>query len=51
MQIVGDEEFNEWARKTGQSLAEKDNPIVYVTVARIKTRSFTKEKLKLEMAA
>lgn len=51
MQIVGDEEFNEWARKTGQSLAEKDNPIVYVTVTRIKTGSFRKEKLKLEMAA
>lgn len=31
MQIDGDEEFNEWAKKTGHSVAEKDNPIVYIT--------------------
>jgi hypothetical protein len=24
MQIVGDDEFNEWARRTAQSMAEKD---------------------------
>jgi len=32
MQIADDEEFNEWARRTGKSMAEKDNPILYVTV-------------------
>ena len=29
MQIVGDDEFNEWARRTAQGMAEKDTPIVY----------------------
>ena len=51
MQIVGDEEFNEWARKTGQSVAEKDNPTVYVTVTDLRTVRSRIEKLKLEMAA
>ena len=32
MQIEGDKEFNEWARRTGQSVAEKDNTVVYVTI-------------------
>ncbi len=51
MQIAGDEEFNEWARRTGQSVAEKDNPIVYVTVTELKPVRSRIEKLKLEMAA
>ena len=51
MQIEGDEEFNEWARRTGQSTAEKDNPIVYVTVTELKPVRSRIEKLKLEMAA
>ena len=51
MQIDGDEEFNEWAKKTGQSVAEKDNPIVYITVAELKPVRSRIEKLKLEMAA
>jgi hypothetical protein len=51
MQIVGDEEFNEWARRTGQSVAEKDNPIVYITVTELKPVRSRIEKLKLEMAA
>jgi hypothetical protein len=51
MQIVGDEEFNEWARKTGKSVAEKDNPIVYVTVTELRPVRSRIEKLKLEMAA
>ena len=28
MQVEGDEEFNNWARETGQGVSEKDNPIV-----------------------
>jgi len=51
MQIEGDKEFNEWARKTGQSVAEKDNTVVYVTVTELKPVRSRIEKLKLEMAA
>ena len=51
MQIAGDEEFNEWARRTGKSMAEKDNPIVYVTVIELKPVRSRIEKLELEMAA
>ena len=51
MQIAGDEEFNEWARRTGQSIAENENPIVYVTVTELKPVRSRIEKLKLEMAA
>ena len=50
MQIEGDEEFNKWARETGQSIAEKDNPIMYVTVTELKPVRSRIEKLKLEMA-
>ena len=51
MQIADDEGFNEWARRTGQSTAEKDNSIVYVTVTELKPVRSRIEKLKLEMAA
>jgi len=51
MQIEGDEEFNEWARRTGQNMADKDNPIAYVTVTELKPVRSRIEKLKLEMAA
>ena len=51
MQIAGDEEFNEWARRSGESAAEKDNPIMYVTVTELKPVRSRIEKLKLEMAA
>ena len=51
MQIEGDKEFNEWARRTGQSVAEKDNTVVYVTITELKPVRSRIEKLKLEMAA
>ena len=51
MQIVGDEEFNEWARETAQIVAEKDNRIVYVTVTELKSVRSRIEKLKVELAA
>jgi len=51
MQIVGDDEFNEWARRTAQGMAEKDTPIVYVTVTELKPVRSRIEKLKVEMAA
>ena len=51
MQIDGDEEFNKWAKETGQSVAEKDNPIVYVTVTELKPVRSRIEKLHLQMVA
>lgn len=51
MQIQGDEEFNRWARQTAQDTAEKDTPIVYVTITELKPIRSRIEKLKLEMVA
>jgi len=51
MQIEGDEEFNNWARETAQSVAEKDTPIVYVTITELKPVRSRIEKLKLELVA
>ncbi len=51
MQIEGDEEFNKWARETAQSVAEKDTPIVYVTVTELKPVRSRIEKLKFELVA
>jgi hypothetical protein len=51
MQIADDEEFNEWAKRTTQGMAEKDTPIVYVTVTELKPVRSRIEKLKVEMAA
>ena len=35
MQIVGDDEFNDWARRTAQGMAEKDTPIVYRIILKV----------------
>ena len=51
MHIEGDEEFNNWARETAQSVADKNNPIVYVTITELKPVRSRIEKLKLELAA
>ena len=51
MQIEGDKEFNKWAKETGQSVAEKHNPIVYVTITELKPVRSRIEKLQLEMVA
>jgi len=51
MQIQGDEEFNSWAKETGQTVAEKDNPIAYVTITELRPVRSRIEKLRLEMAA
>ncbi len=51
MQIEGDEEFNNWARETAQNVAEKDNPIVYVTITELKPVRSRIEKLRLELVA
>ena len=51
MHLEGDKEFNNWAKETAQSVAEKDNPIVYVTITELKPVRSRIEKLKLELAA
>ena len=51
MQIEEDEEFNKWARETAQNVAEKDNPILYVTITELKPVRSRIEKLRLELAA
>jgi hypothetical protein len=51
MQIVDDDDFNEWARQTAQSIVEKDNTIVYITVTELKPVRSRIEKLKVESAA
>ncbi len=51
MQIDGDEEFNIWAREAAQKVAEKDTPVVYVTITELKPVRSRIEKLKLELVA
>ncbi len=51
MQMEGDEEFNNWARKTAQSIAEKDTILVYITITELKPVRSRIEKLKLELLA
>lgn len=51
MQIEGDEEFNNWARETAQRVAEKDTPIVYVTITEMRPVRSRIEKLRLELVA
>ena len=51
MHIEEDEEFNNWARETAKSVADKDNPIVYVRITELKPVRSRIEKLKLELAA
>jgi len=51
MQVEGDEEFNNWARETALSVADKDTPIVYITITELKPVRSRIEKLKLELVA
>src|SRR3990172_988850 len=51
MQIEGDEEFNNWARESARSAAEKDTPIVYVTITELKPVRSRIEKVKLELVS
>jgi len=51
MQVEGDEEFNNWARDMARSVAEKDKPIVYITITELKPVRSRIEKLKLELVA
>ena len=51
MQVEGDEEFNQWARETGLSVADKGTPIVYITITELKPVRSRIEKLRLELVA
>ena len=51
MQIQGDESFNQWARKTARKMAEKEGPVVFVTITELKPVRSRIEKLTLELAA
>jgi hypothetical protein len=51
MQIEGDEEFNNWAKEMAQNVAEKDAPVVYITITELKPVRSRIEKLKLELVA
>lgn len=35
MLLEGDKEFNEWSTKLGNRQAEKDQPIVYITIKKL----------------
>lgn len=47
MQIEGDDDFNTWAREISQSAAEKNTPIVHVTIKELKPVRSRIEKLEL----
>jgi hypothetical protein len=49
MQIIGDEEFNNWAKETDRNTAEKNQQVVYVTITELKPVRSRIEKLKLEL--
>ncbi len=51
MHLEEDDEFNNWAKETAQSVAEKDNPIVYVTITELKPVRSRIEKLNLQLVA
>ncbi len=51
MQLEGDKEFNRWAKKVARGAAEKDTPVVYVTVTSLKPVRSRIEKLRLDRVA
>jgi len=51
MQIDGDEEFNRWAKETAHQVAEKDTPVVYVTITELKPVRSRIEKMRLQLVA
>ena len=50
IQMEGDEGFNGWARETARHVAEKETPMVYITISELKPVRSRIEKLKLEFA-
>jgi len=51
MQLEGDDEFNRWAREAARQAAEKDTPVVYVTITEIKPVRSRIERLRVHLAA
>lgn len=49
MQMDGDESFNQWAQETAEQVAEKGQPMVYITITELKPAHSRIEKLKLEL--
>ena len=47
MQVVGDDEFNKWARETAQRVAEKGAAVIYVKIAELKPVRSRIERLEL----
>jgi len=51
MQIEKDDAFNQWAKETALKATEKDQPIVFVTITKLKPVRSRIEKLKLGMVS
>jgi len=51
MQMEGDDEFNRWARQAALEAADKNTPVVYVTITEIKPVRSRIESLRLELGA
>jgi len=48
MQLEGDEEFNRWGLNLAKSHAEKDQPVIFVRIKKIKPISSRIEELELQ---
>ncbi len=51
MQLEGDEEFNAWSLNLAKSHAEKDQPVIFVRIKKIKPISSRIEELELQQQA
>jgi hypothetical protein len=51
MQVKDDAEFNAWARQTADQVAERTNPVVFVTITELKPVRSRIERMELEFAA
>lgn len=47
MQVEGDEPFNRWSRKLAEAQAEKNQPVVYITVKQLASVRSRIKKLDL----
>lgn len=47
LQVEGDKEFNKWSQKIAQEQAEKDQPIVYVNIKKLREARSRIEELEL----
>jgi len=51
MQLKDDDEFNRWAREAARQSAEKNTPVLYVTITEIKPVRSRIERLTIHLAA